>query len=79
MIGSVPDIAVVVLVGFALFGAKNIPQLGKSLGQGIREFKTGVRELKGDLDFGLHDEKPAKPARRSALEDAIASPSERST
>lgn len=78
MIGSLPDIAVVVIVGFALFGAKNIPQIGKSLGQGIREFKTGVRELKGDLDIGLHQE-PARPARRSPLEDAMGSPPEGSS
>jgi TatA/E family protein of Tat protein translocase len=51
MIGSVPDIAVVVLVGFVLFGAKNIPQIGKNLGRGLRELKEDVSELKDDLDI----------------------------
>ncbi len=33
-------LAIVVL----LFGATKIPQLGKALGEGIRNFKQGVRE-----------------------------------
>ncbi len=27
-----------------LFGASRIPQLARSLGQGIREFKTGLKD-----------------------------------
>lgn len=36
---------------FFLFGAKKLPDLGKSLGHGIREFRSGVS--------GLTDESPA--------------------
>ncbi len=65
MIGSVPDIAVVVLVGFVLFGAKNIPQIGKNLGQGLRELKQGVSELKDDLDISKLEPKLAPITRRT--------------
>jgi len=31
-----------------LFGASRIPELGRSLGTGIREFKNGLRSLDKD-------------------------------
>ena len=38
------DIGIVVLIALILFGGKKIPELMRGLGQGIREFKTGMRE-----------------------------------
>jgi sec-independent protein translocase protein TatA len=38
------DILVVVLVFLLLFGGKKIPELMKGLGQGIKEFKDGMRD-----------------------------------
>ena len=47
-----------------MFGAKCLPEIGSSLGKGIREFKSSVREiehelkvfLQGDLRKHLHGE-----------------------
>ena len=39
------DILVVVILGLLLFGGKKIPELAKGLGEGIRNFKDG---MKGD-------------------------------
>lgn len=39
-----PEIAIIVLVILLLFGAKNLPTIGRSLGLGIREFKNAGRE-----------------------------------
>ena len=36
------DAAVVLLVVLLIFGPKRLPQLGKSLGHGMREFKDGI-------------------------------------
>ena len=38
------DIGLVVLIALILFGGTKIPELMRGLGQGIREFKTGMRE-----------------------------------
>lgn len=32
-----------------LFGAKRLPEIGASLGKGIREFKGSIREIEGEL------------------------------
>lgn len=35
-------IAIVLLVVLLVFGAKKLPEMGRGLGQGMREFKDGV-------------------------------------
>jgi sec-independent protein translocase protein TatA len=51
------EIGLIVLVIFLLFGATRLPKLGKSMGQSIRGFKSGLQE-----DAPDEDEKPAKSA-----------------
>jgi sec-independent protein translocase protein TatA len=36
-----------------LFGAKRLPEIGASMGQGIRAFKRGVTDARDVLDDGL--------------------------
>ena len=38
-----------------LFGARRLPEIGASLGKGIREFKTSVKEVKADVHVELQD------------------------
>lgn len=44
-----------VIIAFAvlvLFGAKKIPEFAKGLGQGIRQFKDAVKDVKKEVDEG---------------------------
>jgi sec-independent protein translocase protein TatA len=43
-------ILIVLIVVLLLFGAKRLPELGKSLGSGIREFKKSTQELHGPVE-----------------------------
>jgi TatA/E family protein of Tat protein translocase len=56
-----PEIIIVLVLGLVLFGAKKLPELGKGLGTGIREFKKGVNDMRGDLEDSLKDEARALP------------------
>jgi sec-independent protein translocase protein TatA len=47
------EIFLILLIVVVLFGASRIPQLGKALGEGIRNFKQGIRDAEA--------EKPAEP------------------
>jgi len=51
------EIGLIVLVILLLFGATRLPKLGKSMGQSIRGFKTGLQE---DAPPDDDDEKAAK-------------------
>jgi sec-independent protein translocase protein TatA len=38
------EILVILLILFILFGAKRIPELARSLGQGMKEFRNTIKE-----------------------------------
>ncbi|MFZ9882261.1 MAG: Sec-independent protein translocase subunit TatA/TatB [Phycisphaerales bacterium] len=48
---------VILVIGLLLFGSR-LPQVGRSIGQGIKEFKKGLKDVEDDVK---HDE----PARKS--------------
>ena len=48
------EIAVVLIIVLIIFGPKRLPELGQSMGRGIREFKNS---LSGDKDKDDPDEK----------------------
>lgn len=70
------EIVLIFLVVLLLFGAKRLPEIGSSLGKGIREFKGSLREIEGELKLpddrtdGRTDGKSgAPPSSRSDDED----------
>ncbi len=43
-------LVIVAIIALVIFGPKRLPELGKSLGVGIREFKSGINGLHEHLD-----------------------------
>lgn len=43
-----PELIVILGVGLLLFGPKKLPELGKSFGETIRQFKTAAQETETD-------------------------------
>ena len=54
-----PD--VIFLVALLLFGAKRLPEIGSSLGKGIREFKGSVREIEHEIKASDTPQKVTPP------------------
>lgn len=60
------------LVVLLLFGAKRLPEIGSSLGKGIREFKSSVKEIEHELKIPDDNKKihrttpPPEPASSSS-------------
>jgi len=48
------EILIVLIIALVVFGPKRLPELGKSVGKGIREFRGSVTGEKEEPD-------PAKP------------------
>lgn len=44
------EVVLILVVVLILFGGRRLPELGRSLGKGIREFKKGVKEIKNDIE-----------------------------
>ena len=49
------EMLLIFLVVLLLFGAKRLPEIGSSLGKGIREFKSSVKEIEGELKAPLEE------------------------
>ena len=48
---GVPELLLVLVIVFLIFGVGRLPQLGKGLGEGIRNFKQSIRgDEPGDDD-----------------------------
>ncbi|HSM49825.1 MAG TPA: twin-arginine translocase TatA/TatE family subunit [Thermoanaerobaculia bacterium] len=45
---GVPELLVILVIVVIIFGASKLPQLGKGLGEGIRNFRKGLRNDEGN-------------------------------
>lgn len=73
MFGSIgmPELIIIFVIALIIFGPRKLPELGRSLGKSINEFKRASNELKNTLDEEIRIEeqrstekqRPAEPAR----------------
>ncbi|PYE53388.1 Sec-independent protein translocase subunit TatA/TatB [Deinococcus yavapaiensis] len=68
------EIIVILVVALVIFGPKKLPELGKSLGQGIREFRRGTSGLKEELESSFKDEPVHEPVRTQPIERTVIAP-----
>ena len=47
-----PDLLIILLIVFVLFGAKKLPDLARSLGQSMNEFRKARQDLNEELYIG---------------------------
>jgi sec-independent protein translocase protein TatA len=71
------ELVIVLVIVLLIFGAKRLPEVGRGLGSGMREFKdsiTGKGEDRKELDAPSHDQPAATPERVEASERETARP-----
>ena len=62
---GMPELIVILVIVLVVFGAGKLPQVGKSLGEGLRNFKDGMKD-------GTSEDKPAAPAPQQVTSTATA-------
>jgi len=68
-----PELIVIGVIVFLLFGAKRIPEIGKGLGGAIREFRDSRKEISGDAPARGEKEGPKQEASvESRLAEKVA-------
>jgi sec-independent protein translocase protein TatA len=70
---TIGHLLVVVVVFLLLFGAKRLPEMGQSLGKGLRAFKTGLSDVRAELEPGQRQDSLASREESSGvkLPDAL--------
>jgi sec-independent protein translocase protein TatA len=74
---GLPEIAIVLVIALIVFGPKRLPELGKSLGRGIHEFRGTVSGERADEETPELASETAVPAPAPA-ERVEAAPAGRS-
>ncbi len=70
MFGSIgmPELIVIFVIALIIFGPRKLPELGKSLGKSIAEFKRASNELRNTLEEEIRiDEQRQKTASPTPL------------
>lgn len=72
MIGSLgfQELIIIFLIALVIFGPRKLPELGKSLGKGLNEFKRASNELKRTWEEEVRsEEEELKKTLRTEEED----------
>ena len=77
MFGSIgmPELILIFVVALLVFGPKKLPEIGKSLGKGLAEFKKASDELKKTIEHEIEQGKQEAAAVKqqvSEVKDTIA-------
>ena len=75
MFGSLgmPELIVIFVIALIIFGPRKLPELGKSLGKSIAEFKRASNELKSTLEEEIRMEEQ-KTKQEEAAKTAQSAP-----
>ena len=67
MFGSIgmPELLIILTLALIIFGPRKLPELGRSLGKSLGEFKRASNELRNTLDeeIRIEEERSTRPAR----------------
>ena len=63
---GMPEILIILVVVLLLFGAKRLPEIGSSMGKGIREFKKSINDMNRSVTEIDREERADLPRERPA-------------
>ena len=70
------EILVILLVALIVFGPRRLPEMGRTMGRSLREFRRAAADLRSELELDVDesprasvDERARRLAEREAAED----------
>ena len=55
-----PELLIVLVIALVIFGPKRLPDMGRQLGRGLREFKKATSEIQDHFDLSLEEKDDEK-------------------
>lgn len=71
---GMPELVIIFVIALIIFGPRKLPELGKSLGRSINEFKRASNELKNTLEDEIRVEEQKTPAQRPTSPAPVPTP-----
>jgi sec-independent protein translocase protein TatA len=69
------EMIVILIIALLVFGPKKLPELGKSLGKGIREFKKATNDLKANWEDQIREAENTVEEVKTDVKQTIHEPS----
>lgn len=69
---GVPELIIILTIALIVFGPRKLPELGRSLGRSLNEFKRASNELRHTLDEEIRVEDQKSADRQKAPESSAA-------
>ena len=69
---GLPELLIILTLALIIFGPRKLPELGRSLGKSLGEFKRASNELRNTLDEEIRVEEEQRTARAAAAPSAPA-------
>jgi sec-independent protein translocase protein TatA len=75
MFGSIgmPELIIILVIALIIFGPRKLPELGKSLGRSLNEFKKASNDLQNTLEQEIKIEEQKESAAKARAEESTAS------
>ncbi len=72
MFGSIggTELLVIMVIALLIFGPRKLPELGRSLGKGLSEFKRASNDQRRSLEEELEVDEHSRPNRIGGSDDA---------
>ncbi|MEX2458504.1 MAG: twin-arginine translocase TatA/TatE family subunit [Actinomycetota bacterium] len=55
------ELIMILVVALLVFGPRRLPEIGRSVGRGLKEFRRASNDLRSQLELDVDDEPPAAP------------------
>jgi sec-independent protein translocase protein TatA len=55
------ELIVILIIALIVFGPKRLPEIGRTLGRSLQEFRRASNDLRQELERGINDEPAVRP------------------
>ena len=64
------ELLIILVVVLLIFGPRRLPEMAKGIGQSVREFRKGLRDMRNDIDSDVADDDKSKAASEAETKSA---------